>query len=239
MSLLVILPIVSPDPYWQIIRFIPSGVLFTLGVTILSSFFALLIGIIVGLFRTSRSIFAARIAAIFVQVFQGIPLLVQLFFIYFALGELVRIPRFIAAVAAVSLCYGANLGDIFREGIREVPKDQILAARDSGMPSSRMFPQVILPQTFRLVMPSLGIKLIALLKDTSLVSVLAVPDLLRRSRTFALSSFHYCETYMIVALVYLLLVLLLAKVVAGMEKKLQMPEEVEKIEDAGDSHGIG
>ena len=220
-ALLVILPIVSPDPFWRIIRFVPDGVFRTFQVTVLSIVIALVIGLIAGLGRISRVTVVNRIATVYVEVIRGIPLLVQLFYIYYALGKFLTLPPIIAAVAAMSVCYGAYMGEIFRAGIQSIPKGQMEAALALGMSRAQAIRKVILPQTFRTILPPIGNEFIALLKDSSLVSILAVSDLLRRGREFASVSFQYFETYTVVALVYLVITLFLSKLVAYMEQRLE------------------
>ncbi len=219
-ALLVILPVFSPRPYLDIIRFIPDGVFRTLQVTVLSIMLALVIGLIAGLGRISRVTVINRIATIYVEVIRGIPLLVQLFYIYYALGALVQLPRLTSAVIAMSVCYGAYMGEIFRAGILSIPKGQMEAALALGMSRSQALRKVILPQTLRVILPPVGNEFIALLKDSSLVSVIAVSDLLRRGREYAATTFRYFETFTVIALVYLILTLFFSRLVAYMEDRM-------------------
>ena len=219
--LLILLPIISPDPYWDVMRFVPDGVLRTFQVTVFSIIIALVIGLITGLGRISRITIINRIATVYVEVIRGIPLLVQLFYIYYAMGQLIQVPRLIAAITAMSVCYGAYMGEIFRAGIQSIPKGQMEAALALGMSRGQAIRKVILPQTFKVILPPVGNEFIALLKDSSLVSILAVSDLLRRGREFASTSFRYFEAYTVVALVYLVLTLFFSKVVAIMEERLE------------------
>ena len=223
-ALLIILPLASPDPFWDIIKFLPDGALRTFEVTILSILLALVIGLLAGLGRISRITVINRIATVYVEVVRGIPLLVQLFYIYYALGKFVQLPPIMAAIIAMSVCYGAYLGEIFRAGIQAIPKGQMEAALALGMSRGQAIRKVILPQTFKIILPPIGNESIALLKDSSLVSILAVSDLLRRGREFASVSFQYFETYTVVALVYLVITLFLSKLVAIMERRLERDE---------------
>ncbi|MFW6313772.1 MAG: amino acid ABC transporter permease [Spirochaetota bacterium] len=218
--LLVALPVFSPDPYWSIIAFVPDGILRTFQVTILSILFALIIGLFTGLGRISRITVINRIATIYVEVIRGIPLLVQLFYIYFALGQFVQVPRMAAAVIAMSVCYGAYMGEIFRAGIQSIPKGQMEAALALGLTRTQALRKVIIPQTFRIILPPVGNEFIALLKDSSLVSIVAVADLLRRGREYASQTFEYFQAYTVVALIYLVLTLFFSKLVAVMEERL-------------------
>jgi polar amino acid transport system permease protein len=218
--LLVALPLISPKPFWDIIKFVPDGILRTFQVTVLSIVFALIIGLFTGLGRISRIPLINRIATIYVEVVRGIPLLVQLFYIYFALGQFVQVPRLLAAVIAMSVCYGAYIGEIVRAGLQSIPKGQMEAALALGLSRGQAIRKVILPQTFKVILPPVGNEFIALLKDSSLVSILAVSDLLRRGREYASRTFEYFETYTIVALIYLILTLFFSKLVAAMENRL-------------------
>ncbi|MBN1687214.1 MAG: amino acid ABC transporter permease [Spirochaetales bacterium] len=220
-ALLVILPIVKPDPFWDILKFIPDGILRTFQVTVSSIVIALFIGLVAGLGRISRITIVNRIATVYVEVIRGIPLLVQLFYIYYALGQFFTLPPMVAAIIAMSVCYGAYMGEIFRAGIQSIPKGQMEAALALGMTRAQALRKVILPQTFRVILPPIGNEFIALLKDSSLVSILAVSDLLRRGREFASVSFQYFETYTVVAIVYLVFTLFFSKLVAAMEKRLE------------------
>jgi len=220
-GLLILLPLLKPDPYLNVMAFIPDGILRTFEVTIASILIALIIGLITGLGRISRITIINRIATIYVEVIRGIPLLVQLFYIYFALGSVIQVPRLVAAVAAMSICYGAYMGEIFRAGIQSIPKGQMEAALALGLTRGQAIRKVILPQTFRVILPPVGNEFIALLKDSSLVSILAVSDLLRRGREFASTSFQYFESYTVVALVYLVLTLFFSKLVSIMEDRLE------------------
>jgi len=223
-GVLILLPVLSPDPYLDIIKFIPDGILKTFEVTVLSIIFAMIIGLFTGLGRISRITFINRLATIYVEVVRGIPLLVQLFYIYYALGKMVQLPRLTSAVVAMSFCYGAYLGEIFRAGLQAIPKGQMEAALALGLSRSQAIRKIILPQTFKVIMPPVGNEFIALLKDSSLVSILAVSDLLRRGREFASTSFRYFETYTVIALIYLVITLFLSKLVALMEERMQHHE---------------
>ena len=220
LALLIILPIVRKDPYLAILEFIPDGVLRTLEVTILSIFFSFFVGLITGLGRISRIAIINRIATVYVEIIRGIPLLVQIFYIYYALGRFIRVPDIVAAVIAMTVCYGAYLGEIFRAGIQSIHKGQMEAAIALGLTRGQAMMRIILPQTVKVVLPPLGNEFIALLKDSSLVSILAVSDLLRRGREYASKTFYYFEAFTIVALVYLVMTLFFSRMVGVMEERL-------------------
>ncbi|NCC25444.1 MAG: amino acid ABC transporter permease [Deltaproteobacteria bacterium] len=223
-----------PDPYWRVLKFIPDGVLVTFEVTILSIMVALVLGLFTGLGRISKNKAVNLVASTYVEVIRGIPLLVQLFYIYFALGQifsklpdsnvvfvfLKNMPPLVAAVTAMGFCYGAYMGEVFRAGIESIDKGQTEAARSLGFTRRQTMFLVILPQAWRTILPPVGNEFIALLKDSSLVSILAVSDILRRGREFASETFFYFEAYTMVALIYLIITLVLSKIVSAMEHRL-------------------
>ena len=218
--LLVGLFFLKPHPYRDIMAFLPDGILKTFEVTVMSIVCALVVGLIAGLGRISRVTIVNRIATIYVEVIRGIPLLVQIFYIYYALGKIIQVPDIFAAVIAMTVCYGAYLGEIFRAGIQSIHKGQMEAAVALGLTRAQALRRIILPQTVRVVLPPLGNEFIALLKDSSLVSILAVSDLLRRGREYASKTFDYFEAFTVVALVYLVMTLFFSRLVAMMEERM-------------------
>ncbi|WP_045222585.1 amino acid ABC transporter permease [Desulfonatronum thioautotrophicum] len=238
LSIISYLCLTRPDPYWRVLKFLPDGIMVTFQVTILSILLALVLGLFTGLGRISKNRAINLIASTYVEVVRGIPLLVQLFYIYFALGQvfanlpdsnalfifLKNMPPLVAAVIAMGICYGAYMGEVFRAGIESIDHGQTEAARSLGFSRTQTMFYVILPQAWRTILPPVGNEFIALLKDSSLVSILAVSDILRRGREFASVTFNYFETYTMVALVYLVITLLLSKIVSTMEERLNYYE---------------
>jgi polar amino acid transport system permease protein len=220
LALLIILFFAKPHPYRDIMLFLPDGILKTFEVTLMSIACALVVGLLTGVGRISRIVLINRIATIYVEVVRGIPLLVQIFYIYYAMGKIVQVPDIFAAVIAMTVCYGAYLGEIFRAGIQSIHKGQMEAAIALGLSRGQALRRIILPQTVRVVLPPLGNEFIALLKDSSLVSILAVSDLLRRGREYASKTFDYFEAFTVVALVYLVMTLFFSRLVALMEQRM-------------------
>ena len=219
-STIFYLIIFEPKPYQRIILYLSDGVIITFEVTIISIICACILGLITGLGRVSKNKAINLLASTYVEIIRGIPLLVQLFYIYYALGRLLNVHDLTAAVIAMSVCYGAYMGEVFRAGITAIDKGQSEAARSLGFNTKQTMFLVILPQAWRTILPPVGNEFIALLKDTSLVSILAVSDLLRRGREFSSETFLYFETFTMVALVYLVITLLLSKGVSLMEARL-------------------
>lgn len=209
-----------PDPYLRILLYLPDGVLITFEITVLSICFAVPLGLLTGLGRISRNRFINLLASTYVEVIRGIPLLVQLFYIYYALSRFFQVSGIASAVTAISICYGAYMGEVFRAGIMAIPKGQTEAARSLGFNRFQTMFLVILPQAWRTILPPVGNECIAMLKDTSLVSILAVPDIMQRARSFVGTTYLYFETYTVVALIYLIITLILSKCVSHMEGRL-------------------
>jgi polar amino acid transport system permease protein len=207
----------KPTPYWEIVGFIGDGLVITFQITIVSMTFALILGLIAGLGRTATNSFFNILASLYVEVIRGIPLLAQLFWIYYAMSRFIRLGPQISAVLGLTICYGAYIGETFRGGIQSIPKGQMEAARALGLTRAQAMRHVIIPQAVRVILPPVGNEFIAMLKDSSLVSVLAISDMLRRGREYASRTFAYFETYTLVALVYLLVTLIFSRVVFYIE----------------------
>lgn len=210
----------KPDPYWTIIMFVPDGLLVTFKITLMSVACAVPIGLFTGLGRLSKNPFINAISSVYVEIIRGIPLLMQLFYIYFALGSLLQISPTVAAVTSLSLCYGAYMGEVFRAGILSISHGQTEAARSLGFTRHQTTFLIIIPQAMRTILPPIGNECIALLKDTSLVSVIAIADVLRRGREYSSATYEYFETYTVIALVYLIITLLLSKFMSMLERRL-------------------
>ncbi len=219
----------EPDPD-RIFPFnhVPDALLVTFEITFLSFLCTIPLGILTGLGRLSRNRAVNLLASTYVEVIRGIPLLVQLFYIYYALGKIIQVPPTVSAVVAITVCYGAYMGEVVRAGIMSIPQGQTEAARSLGFNDAQTMWYVVLPQALRTILPPVGNEFIAMLKDTSLVSIIAVADLFRRAREYAAQTFDYFETYTVVALLYLLITLILSKGVSLMEGRLNYYERTRK-----------
>jgi polar amino acid transport system permease protein len=232
--LIIALAIMKPDPYWDIIKFVKDGILMTILLTIVSFVFILIAGIIGGMGRIAHNPILKFISTIYVEIFRGIPLLVQLIWWYFAapvairsFGEWINFApmanyqanAFVLAVAGLVICYGAYMSEIFRAGIQSIPKGQIEAARSQGMTYMQAMLYVVLPQALRVVLPPVGNEFIMLIKDTSLVSAVAMADLTRRGREYMASHFNPIETWTMVALIYLIMTLFFTRILVYLEKR--------------------
>ena len=220
LSLLIFLCTRYPDPYWHIVKLLPEGILVTFKVTIYAISLTIPLGCLVGIGRLSRNRLINLVVSTYVEVIRGIPLLVQLFYLYYGLSALFNIPETMAAVISLSFCYGAYMGEVFRAGISSIALGQTEAARSLGFNRFQTMWYIVLPQALRTILPPVGNECIALLKDTSLISILAVADMFRVGREYASTSFHHFETFTVVAIFYLMITLILSKCVSIMESRL-------------------
>lgn len=236
-GILILLVVVQPDPYQRIINFILDGTIITLKVTIISFILVLVIGLVGGLGRISRNWLLHGIATLYVELVRGVPLLVQIFSWYFAFPAIVRgigtrynIASFSnygadpvsMAIIALSVCYGAYMSEIYRAGIQSIPKGQMEAARSLGMNYVQAMRYVILPQAIRVILPPMGNEFISMIKDSSLTSAVAVADITLRGRQFQATSYIAVETWGVVTLMYLVLTLFSARIVAWIERKTRL-----------------
>lgn len=219
-ALLILLCALKPDVYWKIFVYTVTGIPTTFECTIFAILGAVLIGTLTGLGSSSKNRFINQLCGVYVELIRGIPLLVQLMFLYYALGSLIHIEGIVAAIVALSICFGAYMGEIIRAGIQSIPKGQTEAATALGLSKSQTFIHVILPQTFKVVLPAIGNEFISMLKDSSLVSILALSDILKRGREYISRTFLSLQTMLIVALIYLILTLILSRLVGLMEERL-------------------
>lgn len=219
-ALLAFLVIFQPKPYRDIFLVTIKGAPVTFQATIFAILGAMVIGTITGLGSVSKRRWINVVSGVYVELIRGIPLLVQLIFIYYAMGRFFKIEGMIAAVVALSICFGAYMGEIVRAGIQAIPKGQMEAAIALGLSRSQAFRYVILPQTIKVVLPAIGNEFISMLKDSSLVSTIALSDILRKGREYISRTFLSLETMLVVALIYLIITLLLSRLVGILEERL-------------------
>jgi polar amino acid transport system permease protein len=197
-----------------------QGMGMTVLVTLCALVLATALGILLALMRTSGVRWLAWPAMAFTNTIRGIPILVQLFYIYFVLPELgVDLNAFQAGVIGLGVAYSAYMGEVFRSGILAVDPGTIEAAESLGMPRARVLTRVVLPQAVRIVLPPYGNNLIMLLKDSSQASVITVAEMSTRARLIAASTFKNQEVWTLVALLYLCLSVPLILLVAWLEKR--------------------
>ncbi|PKO05508.1 MAG: amino acid ABC transporter [Chloroflexi bacterium HGW-Chloroflexi-3] len=245
--------ITTQPSYTEAFNFIKAGLSITIRTTLIAFVIALFLGLITGLGRISRNVFSKNLATLYVEFIRGVPMLVLIFFIALVavpavvsgmneLGhwfqsqgwnwianpllalENKAIEMNVRAIVALSVTYGAFLAEIFRAGIQSVSKGQMEAARSQGMSSGQAMIYIILPQAIRNVLPALGNDFVAMLKDSSLVSVLAVRDITQVARLYAGRSFRFEEAYTTLAILYLSMTIVLSLVVKYIERRVRQDE---------------
>ena len=193
----------------------------TIEITAVSVAIGFLIGLFVGIARICQVKILRIIATIYADCIRGTPLLVQIFLIYFALPIVTgqRVEPFVAAVAACGINSGAYVSEIFRAGIQAIDVGQMEAGRSLGLSWWQTMYYVILPQAVRNILPPLGNEFIAMLKDSSLVSVIGFEELTRRGQLIIAQTYGSFEIWTTVASLYLIMTLAISRVVAWLEKK--------------------
>lgn len=201
-----------------------EGALKTLEISLISILFAIPIGIIFGLGRISKNKVFQLISSVYVEIIRGVPLLVLLMWIYFVLGQFFKLGSYWGAIAGLSIFAGAFIAEIVRSGIQGVPKGQMEAARSLGMSHTKAMTHIILPQAFRRVLPPLASQFIMLIKDSSLVSIIAATDLTLNAKNLVATSFRSIEIWTFVALIYFIMTFSLSLIIRYFEKRLLKSE---------------
>ncbi|MBU2513131.1 amino acid ABC transporter permease [bacterium] len=201
-----------------------KGLVTTLEISVYSTFFGLLIGLIVGLGRVSKNPMFKGLATIYVELIRGTPLLVQIFIFYFFLATVMGFGRLSSGVLALSVFAGAYVAEIVRAGIQSIHPGQMEAARSLGMNQPQAMAYIILPQAFKRIMPPLAGQFISLIKDSSLVSIIAITDLTKAGREVITSTFATFEIWFTVAGLYLVLTFSLSMVVRYIERRFSVSD---------------
>ncbi|WP_319544092.1 amino acid ABC transporter permease [uncultured Pseudodesulfovibrio sp.] len=191
----------------------------TFQITAISMILMLLIGITTALFRMTDSWAARGVARAYMEIIRNTPLLIQIFFIYFVVAPILDMSAFWAAVIALSLFEGAYASEIFRAGITSIDKGQWEAAQSLGMAPFPMYRHIILPQAIRRVLPPMTSQAVSLVKDSALVSTIAILDLTQQGRMIDAETFLTFEIWFTVAAIYLAVTLALSGVVKFLEQR--------------------
>jgi polar amino acid transport system permease protein len=241
-GLFAVLQILTNERSTTIFTAISRGVIVTLRTTIIAYVAALVIGLMIGLARTSSNKLIYNLASFYVEVVRGIPMLVLLLYIAFVavplameglnmLGEAIgsawlssltprNFPNEWRVVLGLGVAYGAFESENFRAGIQSIERGQFEASRALGMSYWQTMRFVVLPQAIRRILPTLGNDFISMLKDSSLVSVLGVEDITQITKLYASSTFLFFQSYSILAFMYLTMTVLLSRAVRWMELRL-------------------
>ena len=252
--IVTLLLIINAPTFNQAFVIMSAGIGTTITITLIAYGISLLIGLIAGLGRVSSRVIAKNLATFYIELIRGIPMLVLIFFIALVIipgairlisligekfvgigwtfvgkplaGVNIRmVSMSFRAVVALSITYGAFTAEIFRAGIQSIHPGQMEAARSQGMNYGQAMWNVILPQAIRNMLPALGNDFISMLKDSSLVSVLAVRDVTHLARLYAGGSFRFTEAYTTLAVLYLCMTILLSLIVKYIERRISTNDE--------------
>lgn len=236
--------IIANDLYAQVFGVVLKGLWVTIFVTLVAFLLATMLGLGVALMALSEHKALRQIARFYTEVIRGVPILVLLFYIAFVgAPALVAVINFVIsplvaagtvepmlvrdlslmwrAIIALMIGYSAFIAEVFRAGIQSVDKGQVEAAKALGLSRFQRFRLVVFPQAVRVILPPLGNDFVAMVKDSSLVSVLGVADITQMGKVYASGSFRFFETYSIVAYVYLILTIGLSLGLRGLERRLR------------------
>jgi polar amino acid transport system permease protein len=201
---------------------ISKGLFTTIYISAVSIAIATAIAIVGAIAKLSNNGFAYAIASFYTSLFRGLPLLLQIYLIYMGLPQLgFMIDAIPSGIAALSLCYGAYMTEIFRAGIQSIPKGQWEASRALGFPFGLILRKIILPQSVPIIIPPTGNQFIAMLKDSSLVSVLGIWEIMFLAKKLGAKDFNHLEMLLTAAMIYWALTIILEMIQARIERKYQ------------------
>jgi polar amino acid transport system permease protein len=200
------------------------GFILTLKISVASIIFAIIIGTIVGICRLSKEPVTKGLSLAYVELIRNTPLLVQIYIIYFFVGSMLRLSAFTAGTAALAIFAGAYVGEIVRSGIQSIHKGQMEASRSLGMSYAKAMRYIILPQAFKRIIPPLAGQFISLVKDSSLVSVIALADLMFQGQQAVARSYYAFEIYFTVAALYLVMTFALSMATQYIERRLAISD---------------
>lgn len=193
--------------------------------TVLLSFFSVIVGVgcgtLMALARLSTNKFLSKAAKVYIDIIRGTPLLVQLYLVYFGLATVLDLNDFISGVIAVSVNTTAYIAEIIRSGIQSVDKGQMEAARSMGMPKRMAMRQIILPQAMKNILPAIGNEFATLIKETSIVSLIGIHDLMYSSDTVRGATFTVFIPLLMTAFLYFVMTTMIAFFMDKLERKLQ------------------
>jgi polar amino acid transport system permease protein len=255
LGLLLTVNFMTDATYREIFTVVVIGIRLTILVTLVAYFFALILGLTAALGQLSNNIVFRNLSMLYVQVIRGVPIIVQIFYVALVLIPIFIIPAInwigqslaswgvlpadnplvtltnrdvsflVRGIVALAISYGAFSSEIFRAGIQSIGRGQIDASYAIGLTPFQSFRYIIFPQAIRRILPPLGNDFIAMLKESSLISVLGVNEITHLGRKHAASSFRFAETYNVLAYLYLSMTLLLSIGVKFMERKFRTGDQ--------------
>lgn len=207
---------------WQSMPAFMKGLGNTLWYTVVSLFFAFILGLIFGSMKVSHNKALRAIATVFVDLFRGIPLLILAFFIYFAIPQALgfKIDPWLASILTLSLNAGAYVTEIIRGGIQSIDKGQMEAARSLGVPYGTAMRKIILPQAIKVMVPSFINQMVITLKDTSILSIIGLVELAQSGKLVIARTYQTFDVYLTIAIMYLIVITILTKIADRLERRI-------------------
>jgi len=223
------------DRVWTLyLPWLLKGAWISVQVTLASTVIALALGLLTALMRVSRARLLRGLATLYVQFIRGTPLLLQLFYIFYVLPFVgIELSPYVAGIAGLALNYGAYMSEVYRAGILSVDKGQREAAMTLGMKPRRIMYRIILPQTVRLVVPPLGNYFVGMFKDSAIVSVLTLNELLFTAQTLAKNSYRPVIIFSLAAGLYFVISFPAARFVAWLEARVKMDRGEKEAREPG------
>lgn len=227
--------VLMDDGTRQVLTTLRRGIWITVLVTVVGFAAASVVGLGLALMSLSRSVIARQVARFYIEIIRGIPILVLLLYVAFVLAPALiafwnwiglpeartrDFPLLWRAVLALVIAYSSFIAEVFRAGLQSVDEGQIEAARALGLRRFDIFRHIVFPQAIRTILPPLGNDFVAMVKDSSLVSVVGVMDIAQLGKLTAAGNFRYFETYNVVALIYLTMTILLSLGLRRLERRL-------------------
>lgn len=206
---------------WNYWNYFVRGIVYTLIITVFSVFFGFILGFIFAMFRRSKNKVLHGLAVAYIEFIRGTPMMVQVMFVYFGIGEIIQnIPALVAGIIAVSINSGAYVAEIIRSGIQAINHGQFEASRSLGMSQKLTMRYVIMPQALRNIWPALGNEFITLLKDSSIVSVIGVTELMYQTQLVQSATYKGAFPLFIAMMIYFILTFSLTRLLNYGERKL-------------------
>lgn len=210
--------------FLQILPYLIGGVIITLELTVLSFIIGFILGILIAAARVIGPNPLPALSKLYIEIFRGTPLLIQLLFIYFGLPQIgIKLNPFTASVIAIGLNSGAYQAEILRTAIKSIPEEQYMSASSLNLTIIQTYRYIVLPQSLRIAIPALVNEIVALIKYSSLASVIGLSELTRRGEYMVAYTFKALEVYFIVAILYLALCLLVSQLSSYIERKYSIP----------------
>lgn len=205
----------------DILPILLKGSVMTVELTVITLILGTLLGIFLALLKLSKNIILRSLSGFYTWIFRGTPLLLQLFFFYYGLPFIgIELTPFMAAVLGLGLNCGAYMAEIIRGGIQSINKGQFEAAKALGFSYGETMRKIILPQTWKVIIPPVGNEFISILKDTSLVSTIAMVELMRSAQQIYASSFDPISVFLTAAVLYLIMTTVFTTVFGIFERRL-------------------